>query len=87
LADDFRVGGLELGDALICYVVSGVEVRIAQILYAHQRRSWGCTPLRMHSPDDFRVSGLEVGDPIMCYLVSDLEVGIALILYAHQGRS
>ena len=37
--DDFRVSGLEEGDARACYLVSGLEVRIALILYAHQGRS------------------------------------------------
>ena len=36
---DFSVNGLEVGDALMCYLVSGLEVRIALILYAHQGRS------------------------------------------------
>ena len=84
---DFRASGLEVGDPLTSYLGSGLQVRIALVLYAHQGRSLGCTPPRMHSPDDFRVSGLEVGDPLTCYLVSGLEVRIALILYAHQGRS
>ena len=33
--DDFRVSGLEVGDALTSYLVSGLEVRIGLILYAH----------------------------------------------------
>ena len=64
-----------------------LEVGTALLLYAHQGRSWGCTPPGLHSLDDFRVSGLEVGDALTSSLVSDLEVRIALILYAHQGRS
>ena len=36
---DFRVSVLEVGDALTCYLGSGLEVRIALILYAHQGRS------------------------------------------------
>ena len=36
---DFRVSGLEVGDPLTCYLVSGLNVRIALILYTHQGRS------------------------------------------------
>ncbi len=36
---DFRASGLEVGDALTRYLGSGLEVRIAPILYAHQGRS------------------------------------------------
>ena len=35
---DFRVSGLEVGDPLTSYLGSGLEVRIALILYAHQGR-------------------------------------------------
>ena len=59
---DFTVSGLEVGDRLTCYLVSGLEVRIALILYARQGRKWVCAPPRMQSPVDFRVSGLEVGN-------------------------
>ena len=34
---DFRISGLEVGDPLTCYLGSGLEVRIALILYAHPR--------------------------------------------------
>ena len=34
---DFRVSGLEVGDALTSYLGSGLEVRIALISYAHPR--------------------------------------------------
>ena len=54
---DFRVSGLEVGDPLTSYLGSGLEVRIALVLYAHQGRRC-CTPFRIHSPIDFRVSGL-----------------------------
>ena len=36
---DFRVSGLEVGDPLTSYLGSGLEVRIALVLYAHQSRS------------------------------------------------
>ena len=36
---DFRVSGLEVGDPLISYLGSGLEVRIALVLYAHKGRS------------------------------------------------
>ena len=36
--DDFRVSGLEVGDPLTSYLGSGLEVRIALVLYAHQGR-------------------------------------------------
>ena len=36
---DFSVSGLEVGDPLTSYLGSGLEVRIALILYAHQGRS------------------------------------------------
>ena len=35
---DFRVSGLEVGDPRISYLGSGLEVRIALMLYAHQGR-------------------------------------------------
>ena len=85
-SDDFRVSGLEVGDAFKCYLVSDLEVKIALILCAHQSTSCGCALLSMHSSYDFRVSGLEVRDAFNCYLVSGLEVRIALILCPHQKR-
>ena len=38
---DLRVSGLEVGDPLTSYLGSGLEVRIALVLYAHQSRSGG----------------------------------------------
>ena len=35
---EFRVSGLEVGDPLTSYLGSGLEVRIALVLYAHQGR-------------------------------------------------
>ena len=80
LACDFRVTGLEVGDALTSYLGSVLEVRIALFLDAHQGRSQGCTPPRMHSSDDFRVSGLapalsEVGSSKLEVRSRKLELG------------
>ena len=36
---NFKVSGLEVGDPFISYLGSGLEVRIALILSAHQSRS------------------------------------------------
>ena len=37
--DDFRASFLKVGDPLTSYLGSGLEVRIALVLYAHQGRS------------------------------------------------